>query len=133
MSNDKSSIALGWKVALIVLGSIGLMTCLIKIPGFWSGYVLDIVGPAWNYILLRGIYHSQNTSFLFIKFSPEGAVLLIMAICFIIETSQYLNFYNAYFDPYDYLAYVSLLLPVYFLDKHFSSSRGKESKSKERL
>ncbi|MCJ7552323.1 MAG: hypothetical protein MUO34_00435 [Ignavibacteriaceae bacterium] len=49
-----------------------------------------------------------------------------MAICFIIETSQYFNFYNAYFDPYDYLAYISLLLPIYFTDKHFSVGQGKD-------
>ena len=125
MSNYKPSVILGWKVLVIVLGVTSLMAAIVKIPGFWSGYMLDIAGPAWNYILLRGIYHSQNTSFLFIKFSPEGAGLLIMAICFIVETSQYFQLYDSYFDPYDYLAYVSLLLPVYFLDKHLSTGRKK--------
>ncbi len=126
MLNRNSFIIFGLKVTLIVLGVIGLITCIIKIPGFWSGYVLDIAGPGWNYILLRGIYHSPNTSFLFIKFSPEGAVLLLMAICFIIEIRQYFNLYDKYFDPNDYIAYVSLLLPIYLIDKHFSVGKGND-------
>ena len=79
--------------------------------------VLDIVGPAWNYILIRGLYSSKNQTFLKIKFSPESAALLIIGICFIIETGQYFRIYEAHFDPYDYLAYISLILPCYLIDK----------------
>ena len=36
-----------WKVVLIVLGIISLSSGLIRSPGFWSSYLLDIAGPAW--------------------------------------------------------------------------------------
>ena len=109
-------VKLTWKIIIVVLGVIGLSTCLIRTPGFWTSYVLDIVGPAWNYVLLRGQY-SSSRSFLSLKLTPETAALLILVICFLIETSQYYELYNAHFDPYDYIAYISALLPCYVIDK----------------
>jgi hypothetical protein len=53
-----------------------------------------------------------------IRFSTEGAFLLVFGVGVAIETSQYFKFYDATFDPYDYLAYATLLLPIYLLDKH---------------
>jgi hypothetical protein len=106
-----------WKIMLISFCLIGLSTGIFRSPGFWSSYVLDIAGPAWNYILIRGIYHSKHPSFLSIRFSPESALLLIIVICFLIETSQYFNLYSAHFDLYDYIAYVSGIIPCYIIDK----------------
>lgn len=106
-----------WKISLILLGLISLSTGLVKTPGFWTSYVLDIVGPAWIYILLRVQYSSKNTCFLSIKFSPEIAAIIVIGICILIETSQYFNLYEAHFDPYDYLSYVSLIIPLYVIDK----------------
>ena len=115
----QSSVRIGWKISLILLGIISLSTGLSKRPGFWTSYVLDMAGPAWNYILIRGQYSAQQTFFSF-RFSPEFALLLIMGICFLIETSQYFKLYTAHFDPWDYLAYVSILIPVYLIDKYIS-------------
>ncbi len=50
-----------WAAVLLVLGSVGLATCFLPAPGFRSSYVLDIVGPAWNYILLRGLFTNKPT------------------------------------------------------------------------
>jgi hypothetical protein len=111
-----------WKVMVILLGIISLSSGLLKTPGFWSSYLLDIAGPAWGYVLLRAQYKAGNSRFLSIRFSPEGALLTIMVICFSIETAQYFELYNAYFDPYDYLAYISGVLPVYFFDRLLSGS-----------
>jgi hypothetical protein len=108
-----------WKTTIIILGSLALLTCFVRISGFWSSYVLDIAGPAWIYILLRGQYTSKQSGFLSFKFSPEMAASLILGICFVIETSQYFKLYVAHFDPYDYIAYVSLLLPFFLIDKFF--------------
>ena len=114
---SSSYVIVGWKISLIVFATIGLLTCFIPYPGFWSSYVLDIVGPAWGYILFRGIYTPYQSSFLSIKFTPETAVLLVLGICFAIETSQYFKLYNAHFDLYDYVAYFSLLFLCYLADK----------------
>lgn len=120
MASSSRTAALVWKIVLIVVASIGLLTCLIPHPGFWSGYVLDIVGPAWGYILLRGNYSHHHSSFLSLKFTPETAALSVLGICYAVETSQYFRLYDAHFDPYDYLAYISLLLPCYMADKVFT-------------
>lgn len=106
-----------WKISLILLCLIGLSTGLMSSAGFWTSYVLDIAGPAWCYILIRAQYKSTGSTFLSIKFTPEIAAILIVGICAIIETSQYFHLYDAHFDPYDYLAYVSGVIPFYIIDK----------------
>lgn len=106
-----------WKISLITLGLIVLSTGLLHFGDFWTSYVLDIVGPSMGYILIRGQYNSKNSTFFSFKFSPDLAALIIISICIIIETSQYFNLYDAYFDPYDYLAYCSGLLLFFTIDK----------------
>jgi len=106
-----------WKILLIILGLTALSTGLLKSTGFLTSYMLDIVGPAWIYILIRVQYKSDGSTFLTFQFSPEKALLLVTGICYIIETSQYFQLYAAHFDPYDYLAYISGVLPVYLIDK----------------
>ncbi len=128
MTDSNVRVILFWKISLIMFGSFVLATCLIRVPGFWSSYVLDMVGPAMGYILLRVQYTSKESTFLSFKFTPELAVLLIFGICFVIETSQYFKFYEARFDPYDYVAYISLLLPCFLIDKRliYYSGGGEE-------
>ena len=106
-----------WAVALVVLGTIGLSTGLVRARGFWSSYVLDVVGPAWNYILLRGLFSKTQPAMLSRFLTPEGTLLLIVAVCGVIEAAQYFQLYEAHYDPYDFLAYVSLLLPCYAIDR----------------
>jgi hypothetical protein len=111
-----------WKAVVIILGFISLSSGLLEAPGFWSSYLLDIAGPAWGYVLLRARYKSGEARFLSIRFNPEGALLTIVIICFVIETAQYFKLYEAYFDPYDYLAYISGILIVYLFDKLLDGS-----------
>jgi hypothetical protein len=125
---NNTFIIIFWKIAIIMLGIIGLSTGLSRSPGFWTSYVLDMVGPAWNYILIRSIYTSKNDTFFSIKFSPESAVIVIIGICFLVEIGQYFNLYTAHFDPYDFLAYISLILPCYILDKWILAWQGKREK-----
>lgn len=117
MVKANSRVILFWKISLVILGSTVLATCLIRVPGFWSSYVLDMVGPAMGYILLRVQYNSKQSTFLSFKFTPESAALLIFGICFVIETSQYFKLYEAHFDAYDYVAYISLLIPCFLIDR----------------
>lgn len=101
MMNYRIKMILFWKIALVIFGSTVLATCLIRIPGFWSNYVFDMVGPAMGYILLRVQCTSKESTFLSFKFTPESAALIIFGICIVIETSQYFKLYDAHFDPYD--------------------------------
>ena len=115
-----------WKAVVIVLGIISLSSGLLKTPGFWSSYLLDIAGPAWGYVLLRAQYKAGDHRFLSLRFSREGALVTIIVICFTIETAQFFELYVAYFDPYDYLAYLSGILPVYLFDRLLGSSGGSD-------
>ena len=83
-----------WAVSLVVLCSTGLATIWIDLGDFWKGYVLDMTGPAWNYILFRGLFtsHSDNawTSF----FTPKKTLLIFLLVCAGIEGAQYFNLYE---------------------------------------
>jgi len=118
-----------WKAIVIILGVISLTSGLLKAPGFWSSYLLDISGPAWGYVLLRAQYKTGDSGFLSVRFSPEGAFLTIAIICLTIETAQYFELYKAYFDPYDYLAYISGIIIVYLLDRLLDGSKMADNKS----
>jgi hypothetical protein len=49
--------------------------------------------------------------------TPEAAVLAIVTACILIEVAQYIHLYEAHFDPLDFVAYVSLLVPCYAIDR----------------
>jgi len=106
-----------WKAALVGLGAIGLATGLVRSPGFWSSYVLDIVGPAWNYILIRGLFSRTQPAMLSRFLSPGAALAIIVAACFLIEGAQYAGLYQAHYDPVDFVAYVSGVVPCYAIDR----------------
>ena len=111
-----------WAIGVIILGSAGLSTIWFSFGAFWSGYVLDMTGPAWNYILFRGLYttYSENSWTRF--FTPQKTIVIFLLICFGIETMQYFNVYDSTFDPWDFLAYISILLPLFLLDMRFSKN-----------
>ena len=107
---------------MLGLGTIALATGAFPVPGFWSSYVLDMVGPAWIYILFRGLFRPEPTAFSK-YFTPEITVVSFTAICFLIEGAQYLQIYESHFDPLDFLAYVSILWPVYLIDRWMLNRR----------
>ncbi len=114
-----------WAVAIILFGSTGLLTCVVKHPGFWSSYVLDITGPAWNYILIRGLFTPTKTTALSRYFTPEITIIFIIGTCYLIEFCQYIELYDSHYDPYDFLAYVSGVLPCYIADKWSGRQRSR--------
>ncbi len=109
-----------WAAGLVVLCSTGLATIWITGGSFWTGYVLDMTGPAWNYILFRGLYteYAENRWISF--FTPQRTLIIFLLVCFGIEGAQYRGVYDSTYDPLDFLAYVSILVPLYLLDSHLS-------------
>lgn len=110
-----------WATAMIFFGVIGIAACLIKRGGFWNGYLLDITGPAWNYILFRGLFTSNRTNFWTRFFTPIRTLIIFILVCFSIETMQFFNIYNATYDPWDLLAYCSLMGPLFLIDYSLNS------------
>ncbi|MCF8267453.1 MAG: hypothetical protein K9I69_05160 [Ignavibacteriales bacterium] len=75
-----------------------------------------MTGPAWSYILFRGLFteYAENAWTRFFK--PKTTVIIFAAVCILIETLQYFKVYDSTFDLWDLLAYASLLFPVYVID-----------------
>ena len=105
-----------WAAGLVLLGGTGLATTWIDLGAFWSSYVLDMTGPAWNYILFRGRFTTGVDNAWTRFFTPGRTVVLFAAVCLGIEGAQYLKLYDATFDPWDLLAYASILGPLFVLD-----------------
>lgn len=105
-----------WAAAMFLLLIAALSTTWIGSGTFWKGYVLDMAGPAWNYILFRGLFtiYANNAWTRF--FTPKKTFFILLLVCLLIEGAQYFNLYDATFDPWDLVAYVSILLPLFLLD-----------------
>ena len=106
-----------WAAGVVILGITGLATNWLDLGSFWKGYVLDITGPAWNYILFRGRFTSKVDNRWTRFFTPKRTVIFFIAVCFVIEGMQYLKLYNATFDPWDFVAYISIMVPLFILDQ----------------
>lgn len=106
-----------WASALVLFALVGLSTIWIDLGSFWKGYVLDIVGPAWNYILFRGLFTAKADNKWTRFFTPTKTLAIFLIVCVGIETLQYFEVYKATYDKWDYLAYTSLLIPLYVIDK----------------
>lgn len=105
-----------WAAAMIIFGLAGLSTVWFDTGDFWGGYGLDIMGPAWNYILFRGLFTGYRDTKWTSFFTPTRTLIFFILAAYIIEGAQYLEWYDATFDPFDLIAYISLLFPVYMLD-----------------
>ena len=105
-----------WAIALAVLWAAGLSTIWIDLGAFWKSYVLDMAGPAWNYILFRGLFTGKASNAWTPFFTPKRTLLIFLVVGIRIESAQYFKLYEATFDPLDILAYVSILIPAFLLD-----------------
>lgn len=114
-----------WAIGLVVLCIIGLSTTWIDLGPFWKGYVLDMTGPAWNYILFRGLFTSYTENKWTSFFTPKRTFFIFLLVCFGIEGAQYLNLYDSTYDPWDLLCYVSILIPLFILDLYQSNQNKK--------
>ena len=105
-----------WAIALLVLCGTGLATIWIDLGHFWKGYVLDMTGPAWNYILFRGLFTSKANNAWTRFFTPIRTLIIFLFVCIGIESMQYFNLYEATYDPWDFVAYISILVPLFIID-----------------
>jgi len=107
-----------WAAAMLLFLLSGLATIWFDLGSFWKGYLLDMIGPAWNYILFRGLFTSYAANAWTRFFSPQKTFLIFLMVCFGIEGAQYFKLYAATYDPFDFLAYISILTPIFLLDMH---------------
>ncbi len=105
-----------WALTLVILGVVGISTIWIEGGPFWKSYVLDMTGPAWNYILFRGLFTQYGDNAWVRFFSPLRTLIIFLVVCFAIEMAQYFHLYDAVYDPGDLMAYPSIMLILVFVD-----------------
>jgi len=105
-----------WAAALVVIGTIGVSTTFTDFGAFWNGYVLDITGPAWNYILMRGRFRAYANNVWTRFFTPVKTLVIFVFVAYGIELAQFFELYDSTYDPWDLLAYVSLLILLFLID-----------------
>jgi len=105
-----------WAAGMLILGVAGLSAIWWDLGSFFKGYLLDMAGPAWNYILFRGLFTSYTENAWTRFFTPISTLLIFTVVCFSIEGMQYFKLYDSTFDPWDFAAYISFLLPLFILD-----------------
>ncbi len=105
-----------WALAMVVFAVAGLSTVWFNTGRFAESYLLDAAGPAWNYILFRGLFIGKTENRWTHFFTPVKTFVIFSAVCFSIETAQYFQWYASTFDPFDFPAYISLLLPIFCID-----------------
>jgi len=106
-----------WAIALFILLGTGLLASSFNFGRFWKGYILDMVGPAWAYILFRGLYTTKANNLWTQFFTPNRTLIIFITVCFGIEALQYFKVYDSTFDFWDLLAYITILTPLFFIDK----------------
>ena len=116
-----------WKISHLLLSILSGALAFIDIPGFWSSYLFDVVFPVWLYVSLRSLYREKQAGGPIRPLPPEAALLAILAVGCFLETSQYFGLYKGHFDPLDYLAYVSVIVPCYLTDKWQLSKTRRET------
>ena len=121
-----------WAAGLFILCGTGLATIWVDGGPFWKGYVLDMVGPAWNYILFRGRFTSWADNAWTRFFTPTRTVIIFLLVSFAIEGAQYFELYDATFDLWDLAAYISILVPLYLLDLRLSPAADNRSPNRQR-
>jgi len=105
-----------WAAGLVIFAILGLSTTVRYFGELWNGYALDIFGPAWNYILFRGLFTKHTINKWRRFFTPARTFVIFILVAGGIEAAQYFDLYDATWDPWDLLAYVSLLVPLFILD-----------------
>ena len=116
MQRIHNRIAPFWAVTLIIFCTTGISTTWFDFGPFWKGYVLDTTGPAWTYLLVRGLYTEYRENKWSRFFTPIRTFVTLATIAFLIEFAQYLEIYKSTFDPFDLVAYLALLFPVFIVD-----------------
>jgi len=64
-----------------------------------------MTGPAWNYILFRGLFTAEANNAWTDFFTPVRTLVIFLLVCFGIESMQYLKIYDSTFDTWDLLPY----------------------------
>jgi hypothetical protein len=128
-----------WRAVSWVLFGAFLVAAVLNMTetaaGFATNHLADVVGPAWLYIVFRGLAEPEKRNRLgrFLGATPErAAAILFVGSCATEITQIYWpsGLFRGRFDPLDMAAFAIGLLPLYLVDKKLqASSRDTEPRS----
>ena len=105
-----------WALSMFILAVAGVSTVYMDGGTFWKGYLLDMAGPAWNYILFRGLFTAYADNAWTRIFTPKRTFFIFVIVSYSIEMVQFFNLYKSTFDVWDLPAYIAILLPLFLID-----------------
>jgi len=97
--------------------------------GFFTSYAADLVGPAWLYVVVRGLHPPRNRKSVIqqtIGRTPEIAAITLFVASTATEISQRFwptGIFRGRFDILDVVAFASGLAACYAADKILSARR----------
>jgi hypothetical protein len=95
--------------------------------GFATNHLADVVGPAWLYIVFRGLAEPTKRNWLgrILGSTPERAAAVIFVGSSVTEIAQIYwptGVFAGRFDPLDIAAFAVGILPLYWADKKFHAA-----------
>ena len=127
-----------WRLLSWVLFGAFLVAAVLNMTetpaGFATNHLADLVGPAWLYIVFRGLAEPEKRNRLgrFIGATPERAAIILFAGSSATEIAQIYwpsGLFAGRFDPLDIVAFAIGLFPLYLVDTRLqASSRATESR-----
>lgn len=120
-----------WRLVSWVLFGAFLVAAVLnmtEIPaGFATNHLADVVGPAWLYIVFRGLAEPEKRTRLgrFLGATPERAATILFVGSSATEITQIYwpsGLFAGRFDPLDIAAFAIGLLPLYLVDKKLRAS-----------
>lgn len=105
-----------WNFTALFAVTTGGITQFVDFEGFIGSYWFDMTYPVFIYIYLRKTRRAGEHKYS----SPihqNIALMLALVPPFLLETLQFFNWYKGTFDPIDFLAYLSLVVPAYLIDR----------------
>jgi len=121
-----------WRLLSRVLFGAFLITAALNMTGTAAGFatdhLADLVGPAWLYVVFRGLAEPAKGSRLrqLLGASPERAAIVLFAGSTATEITQIFwpsGVFAGRFDPLDISAFALGILPLYLIDKRHEVSR----------
>lgn len=95
--------------------------------GFATNHLADVAGPAWLYIVLRGLAEPEKRTRLgrFFGATPERAAAILLIGSSVTELSQIYwprGVFSGRFDPLDLAAFAVGIVLLYLLDRRHAGS-----------
>jgi hypothetical protein len=102
--------------------------------GFATNHLADLVGPAWLYVVFRGLAEPKKRTRLgrILGATPERAAIILFVGSSITELTQIFwpsGLFSGRFDPLDIAAFAIGIVPLYLVDKGLRTSSTDDARS----